>query len=91
MFVHPNQLRFAIQQVVAVKAFQGIVTRPEARDYFTLRVALADASVESAPLIEPLKEAVRSVCRVRLDEVRFVGQDALPEDTPGMLDERAWD
>jgi phenylacetate-CoA ligase len=91
MFVHPNQLRFAIQQVIAAKAFQGIVTRPEARDYFTLRVALADNAAESAPLVEPLKEAVRSVCRVRLDEVVFVGQDAIPEDAPGMLDERAWD
>ena len=91
MFVHPNQLRFAIQQVIAAKAFQGIVTRPEARDYFTLRVALADDAAESAPLVEPLKEAVRSVCRVRLDEVVFVGQDAIPEDAPGMLDERAWD
>jgi phenylacetate-CoA ligase len=91
MFVHPNQLRFAIQQVVFAKTFQGIVTRPETRDYFILCVALADDSADSAPLIEPLKEAVRSVCRVRLDEVVFVSQDAIPDDAPGMLDKRAWD
>ena len=42
-------------------------------------------------LVEPLKEAVRGVCRVRLDEVVFVDRDAIPEDSPGMLDERLWD
>jgi phenylacetate-CoA ligase len=90
MFVHPNQLRFAIQQVAHAKAFQGIVTRPEMRDYFTLRVVIAEGADDVINLLEPLKEAVRSVCRVRLDAVEFVSADAIPDDAPGMLDERSW-
>ena len=39
MFVHPNQVRAALGQVAPGATFQGIVTRPEARDHLELRVA----------------------------------------------------
>ncbi|RME81680.1 MAG: phenylacetate--CoA ligase family protein [Caldilineae bacterium] len=85
MFVHPNQLRFAVGQVVPGAAVQGVVTRPETRDVFTVRVAApADASAA-----EGIKAAVQQVCRVRVDAVEFV--EALAADAPGMVDERSWD
>ncbi|MBV7332034.1 AMP-binding protein [Chloroflexi bacterium TSY] len=95
MFVHPNQLRFAIGQATAqiggAKAVQGVVSRSENRDYFVVRVALNDQSVDTNSLTEPVKEAVRQLCRVRADEVVFVATDAIAEDAPGMVDERSWD
>ncbi|MCI0398514.1 MAG: phenylacetate--CoA ligase family protein [Chloroflexi bacterium] len=88
MFVHPNQLRLALGQVAPVQAFQGIVTRPENRDHFTLRVALAGETADPAALVQPFKESVRRICRVRLDEVVFV--EAIPAEAPGMVDAREW-
>lgn len=90
MFVHPNQLRFAVQLVVTAAGVQGIVTRPESRDHLTLRLALAGNDSNTDALVEPLKQSVRSVCRVRLDEVEFVAADAISADAPGMVDERDW-
>jgi phenylacetate-CoA ligase len=91
MFVHPNQLRFAVGQVVAFSAVQGVVTRPEAKDFFTLRVALIEAGqAGQAELAEKLKEQIRAVCRVRVDEIEFVGPGAIDPGARGMVDARDW-
>jgi phenylacetate-CoA ligase len=90
MFVHPNQLRFAIQQVAAPEAFQGVVTRPADRDHFVLRLALAEEVAEPDRLGEQIKESVRALCRVRLDEVEWVPAAEIPAGAPGMLDRREW-
>lgn len=87
MFVHPNQLRFAAGQIPGVRAMQGVVTRPELKDHFVLRVVLAAGEDETA-VSQALKQAVQSLCRVRVDDVEFVPE--LPPGTPGMLDERKW-
>ena len=89
MFVHPNQLRFGVAQVLQAQAVQGVVTRPETRDHFLLRVVPAAELADPAAAAEGVKQAVRQVCRVRVDAVAFV--DAIPEDAPGMVDERSWD
>jgi phenylacetate-CoA ligase len=89
MFVHPNQLRFAMQQFQVVTAVQGVVSRPENRDMFTLRVSLGEETHRQS-LAESLKESVRAVCRVRVDEVHFISPEDLPPGAPGMIDERKW-
>lgn len=89
MFVHPNQLRFAIAPFPDVEAIQGIVTRPENRDHLALRVVASKGSDQEA-LIEQLKASVTAACRVRVDEVNFVAPDAIPPGAPGMVDEREW-
>ena len=89
MFVHPNQLRFAIRPFPVVNAIQGLVSRPENRDYLTIRIAL-DEGADRQALVEPLKESIRAACRVRVDEIVFVTAAELPADAPGMLDEREW-
>lgn len=83
MFVHPNQLRFAAAQAGYTAGIQGVVTRPDLRDHFLVRVVGAgDASAAAQ-----LQEAIRQTCRVRVDELTFV--DALSG--PPMLDQRRWD
>ena len=86
MFVHPNQLRFAVGQLLPGAAVQGVVTRPDVRDVFTVRVAAADPG----GLAEQIQEAVRQVCRVRVDAVEFAGADAIGADERGMVDGREW-
>lgn len=85
MFVHPNQLRFAVGQILPGVAVQGAVQHDsEGKDFFLVRVA-GPASDEQKTAIA---EAVRSVSRIRVDRVESVPQ--LAEDALGMADEREW-
>ena len=94
MFVHPNQLRFAVAQVTAgiggASSVQGVVSREADKDHFTIRIALNDATADGATLIEPLHQAIQQACRVRANEITFVAPDELPPDAKGMVDERDW-
>jgi phenylacetate-CoA ligase len=90
MFVHPNQLRFAIAPFPAIVAVQGIVTRPETRDYLSLRAVVAE-DADRETLAEQLKASVQAACRVRVDAIEFVTGEAIPAGAPGMVDERSWD
>ncbi len=91
MFVHPNQLRFALAQIPGIARAQAVVTRPENRDELTLRVALADESADRDALTKGLSAAVQSTCRVKVDGVAFIPVDALAEDAKLILDERSWE
>jgi phenylacetate-CoA ligase len=93
MFVHPNQIRFALMQVGVVSGFQGVVTRPETRDYLTIKIEDKDAPEDPAKreaLDEKIKESIRNACRVRVDEIQFVEPEVIPAGAPGMVDERQW-
>jgi len=90
MFVHPNQLRFAVTPFPDVQAIQGIVTRLENRDYLAVRVVVA-ADADQEGMVDQLKASVQAACRVRVDEVNFVAPDEIPPGSPGIVDERDWD
>ena len=91
MFVHPNQLRFAISQVQGVARFQAVVTRPENRDEFILRVATTEEPAEQEALAGALSQVIQSACRVKVDRVEFVPADGIGEDAKIILDERVWE
>jgi len=91
MFVHPNQLRFAVGQVPGVKGFQAVVTRPENRDEFALHVVLENESADKETLTEALSLAVQSACRVKLDQVAFVSAEEIGEKAEVLLDKRTWE
>jgi phenylacetate-CoA ligase len=87
LFVHPNQLRFAVAQVPGVSAFQAVVTRPDGmRDHLLLRVVL-DEGTDPAAATEALKAAVQAAARVRVDEVE-VG--SIASEAPPVDDRREW-
>jgi len=89
IFVHPNQLRFAAGQIPAIKAIQGVVSRPALKDQFGLRVEIEDGA-DLEVVSEQIKEAVRSLCRVRVDTVELLAAGNIKEGDPGMLDQRTW-
>lgn len=87
MFVHPNQLRFAVGQLLPGAAVQGAVSHDDAgKDFFVVRVAAEDGGQADA-----IAEAVRGVSRLRVDRVEFVGAGGLSAAAPGMVDDRRWD
>jgi phenylacetate-CoA ligase len=91
MFVHPNQLRFAVGQLPGVKGFQAVVTRPENRDEFTMRLVLSSELADRQALIESLTRAVQSACRVKVDQVEFVSIEEFGEGKEIILDLRKWE
>ena len=90
MFVHPNQLHFAITQVGGVERIQAVVTRQEHRDELTLRVAASDPAADTHSLSEALGMAVRSACRVGVDNCVFVEAGEIDPEAPIIKDERVW-
>jgi phenylacetate-CoA ligase len=88
MFVHPNQLRFATGQIPGVKKVQGVVSRPELKDYFVVRVEAE--GIDETAVTEQVKTAVQGLCRVRVDAVEFIAPGTLADDAPGMVDARDW-
>ena len=90
MFVHPNQLRFAVMPIQAVENIQGVVTRIENRDHFAVRVVAAPEADQGA-LADQLMASIQAACRVRVDEIQFVSSGDISPDDPGMLDRREWE
>lgn len=90
MFVHPNQLRFALGQVSGVAAAQAVVTRQKHRDQFTLRVVRAAEAPDEAGLRAALEEAVRGACRVKVDELQFAEGGDIAAEGPLIVDQREW-
>jgi len=91
MFVHPNQLGFALRQIPGIARAQAVITRAENRDEFSLRVVLADEAADREAVSQGLNVAVQSACRVKVDRVEFVAADALSEDAAPILDKRTWE
>jgi phenylacetate-coenzyme A ligase PaaK-like adenylate-forming protein len=90
MFLHPNQLRFAAGQVGGIERVQAVISRPRTRDRFELHV-VARGGADQAAVAGQLGEAVQSICRVRVDDVRFVAPEELPDEAPPVVDERTWE
>jgi phenylacetate-CoA ligase len=89
MFVHPNQLGFAIGQVPGVSRAQAVVARIENRDELTLRVVPA-AGADREALEESLSNAIQSTCRVKVDRFKFIQAGELDQDAGLILDQRRW-
>ncbi len=89
MFVHPNQLRFAVGQVAGVAAVQAIITRPENRDHFLLQAVLVEGG-DPATAVDKLTAAVQATCRVRPDQVDIVPGGSLAAGSATIQDERRW-
>jgi phenylacetate-CoA ligase len=89
MFVHPNQLRFAARHVPGVKQVQGVVSQSDNKDHFLVRAEVEDG-VDKTAVSDQLKQTIRNLCRVGVDEVQCLTTGTIAEDAPGMLDERDW-
>lgn len=91
MFVHPNQMSFAVAQVPGVERVQAIVTRPEYRDMLSLRVIPSEEGADQAALTNALMNAVQISCRVKVDQVEFISPSELEEDALLIVDQRMWE
>ncbi|HIE17682.1 MAG TPA: phenylacetate--CoA ligase family protein [Dehalococcoidia bacterium] len=90
MFVHPRQTDEVISRFPEVSRYQLVVTRPQHRDEMTLKVELADESVDKDKLRGALDKDFRDVCKVRFDRVEFVPKGTIAEGAKRISDERVY-
>ena len=91
MFIHPNQLSFALGQTPGVKRAQAIVTRPENRDMLLMRVVPGEAEADRDALSAALAQAIQATCRVKVDQIEFVPEDEIEEGSNLIVDQRIWE
>ena len=90
MFLHPNQLQYAVMQFPEIKNIQVIVTRPENRDVVTVRVELK-AGASQQGLAEKLKALAQQAVRLRIDAVQFAAAGDIDGNARKIIDQRGWD
>lgn len=88
MFVHPNQVRAALAPL-DVSEFTAIVERPDVRDILTLEIVAPAGVANNAAYSEQVRAAFRQICRLKLDELKFV--DSVGEGAGKIVDKRSWD
>mgnify|MGYP000138543773 FL=1 len=89
MFLHPHQVREALEGVAGLARYQAAVGRHEHRDELVLRLELAAGA--DPPDLESLQARLQSLWRVRVDRVEVLSPGSLPEDARVLVDERSWE
>jgi len=90
MFLHPNQLQYAVMQFPEIKDLQVVITRAGNRDVVTVNVELREGA-ESAGIAEKLQALAQEAVRLRIDAVNMVAAGAIDRDARKIVDKRDWD
>ncbi len=90
MFLHPNQLQYAVMQFPQIKDIQVLVTRPENRDIVTVHVELQAGASEQG-VADKLRALAQQAVRLRIDAVHFVAAGSIDSQARKILDQRDWD
>ncbi len=90
MFLHPNQLQYAVMQFPEIKAIQVVITRLANRDVVTVNLELHEGQ-SPAGLAEKLSALAQQAVRLRIDAVNFVDSGSLDASARTIIDEREWD
>lgn len=90
MFLHPNQLQYAVMQFPQIKDLQVVITRPQNRDVATVNVELHEGA-SSEGVAEKLMALAQAALRLRIDAVHFVAAGGIDPNARKIIDEREWD
>lgn len=90
MFLHPNQLQYAVTQFPQIKAIQVVITRPENRDVVTVNLELHEGQSAVGPA-EGLSALAQQAVRLRIDAVNIVEAGSIDPSARTIIDEREWD
>ena len=90
MFLHPNQLQYAVMQFPEIKDIQVVITRSENRDVVTVNVELNE-DADGRGLAEKLSALAQQAVRLRIDAVHFVEAGVIKPGARKIVDEREWD
>lgn len=90
MFLHPNQILAAVSRIPAIKHAQAIITRPENKDFITLRVELRPEHA-GIDIREGIMNSVQAMSRLRVDVVEVVEPGIIDPAQRVVRDERKWE
>ena len=90
MFLHPNQLGYAVMQFPEIKHIQAVITRPENRDVVTVNLELNEGA-EGAGIADKLSALAQQAARLRIDAVNIVPAGSIDPAARKIVDERDWD
>ena len=90
MFLHPNQLQYALMQFPEIRDIQVVITRPDNRDVVTVNVELQEGASD-AGVGEKLSALAQQAVRLRIDAVNFVADGSIEPGGRKILDQREWD
>lgn len=90
MFLHPNQLQYAVTQFPQIKAIQAVITRPENRDVVTVNLELHEGQ-SPVGLAEKLSALAQQAARLRIDAVNIVEAGSIDPSARAIIDDRAWE
>ena len=89
MFLHPNQLQYAVMQFPEIKAIQVVITRPQNRDVVTVNLELHEGQASDG-LAEKLSALAQQAVRLRIDAVNIVEAGSIDPSARTIVDEREW-
>jgi len=90
MFLHPNQLNYAVMQFPEIKDIQVLITRPANRDVVTVNIELNEGA-DGTGLAEKLSVLAQQAVRLRIDQVNIVEAGVIDPNARKIVDERKWD
>lgn len=90
MFLHPNQLQYAVMQFPEIKDFQVVVTRTANRDVVTVNVELHEGA-SATGVGEKLSALAQQAIRLRIDAVNIVDAGSIDPSGRKIIDWREWD
>ena len=90
MFLHPNQLQYAVMQFPEIKDIQVVVTRTANRDVVTVNVELHEGA-SATGVGEKLSALAQQAIRLRIDAVNIVDAGSIDPSGRKIIDWREWD
>ena len=90
MFLHPNQLQYAVMQFPEIKDLQVVITRIKNRDVVTVNVELNEGA-DGTGIAAKLSALAQQAVRLRIDAVNFVDAGVIDPSARKIVDEREWD
>ena len=91
MFIVARQAEQVVKGFDQVSRFQFTVGRKAQRDELILNLALSEEVQDRESLQDEISSRFQSTCRIKIDDFRFVENDAIAEDAKTIVDERKWE
>ncbi len=91
MFLVSKQVEQLFASLEPVSRFQMVVSRQAERDELTLKIMLKSEAIDKKKLADSLNKGFQDTCRMRIDKIEFVGQEAITEEHQTIIDERTWE
>lgn len=90
LFLQPKEVAAVLSRFPEIVRHQAIITRAGNRDNIDLRVEY-HGRVDEEGMTQSIMTCFQDVCRLKVDNVTFLPEGALPEKIKAVLDERKWE